>query len=407
MVDTLRADWTSPYGFESDTTPELSRWAERGVVFESVRAQSSWTKISMASFLTSLWPRSHGIAEVRDGLGEGAVTLAEALKEAGYATAAVQTNGWLHPSFGFQQGFDRYLFPLGGDSPAFEKPSLWAHADRVLEEAFRVIDAHGTEAGDTPLFLYMHFMDVHEYAAPPEFKRFGTDGRGAYLASIRWIDDALERVRTHLERAGRLDRTLLVLASDHGETFGENGVFGHARNVLTPVVHVPLVIRLPFELEPAVRISAQVAGVDVAPTLLELLGIAVPPTFQGRSLLDWVEGRERPDDRTSFARLGHPLFPDSFIQDVVSDGTWTYARNEPLGEEHVRGRSDPAEQLFDRRVDPWENVDLIPHEPAQAARLRDALESHMATAPDDRVRAQGVRIDPAIADRLRAMGYVE
>ena len=82
----------------------------------------------------------------------------------------------------------------------------------------------------------------------------------------------------------------------------------------------------------------------MSPGWIELTRMPKRPTFQGRSLLDWIEGRERPDDRTSFARLGHPLFPDSFIQDVVSDGTWTYARNEPLGEEHVRGRSDPADE---------------------------------------------------------------
>jgi choline-sulfatase len=107
LVDTLRADYTSPYGFAQDTSPELARWAERGALFERVRSQSSWTKMSMASLLTSLWPSSHGIREAQDGLADEAVTLAEVLKDAGYATYGVQTNGWLHQSFGFHQGFDR------------------------------------------------------------------------------------------------------------------------------------------------------------------------------------------------------------------------------------------------------------------------------------------------------------
>ncbi|MCP5055999.1 MAG: sulfatase-like hydrolase/transferase [bacterium] len=126
VVDTLRADWTTPYGFEKDTTPELARWASRGVLFENALSQSSWTKMSMASLMTSLWPRSHALRAAQDGLGEAAVTLAELLQQAGYATYGVQTNGWLHQSFGFHQGFDRYMFPSGarGKVTVGEKPSL-------------------------------------------------------------------------------------------------------------------------------------------------------------------------------------------------------------------------------------------------------------------------------------------
>ena len=220
VVDTLRADWTTPYGYDVDTSPEVARWAERGVVFERVRAQSSWTKISVASLMTSLWPRTHAIREPTDGLAEGALTLAEVLQEAGYRTYAVQTNGWLHQTFGFHQGFEHYVFPAGRGARRLPKPSVWPHADRVYEEADRLIDAH--EEG-RPFFLYLHFMDVHEYAAPPEFKQFGTTTPGAYLAAIRWVDDAVERVRRRLEKAGYLEQTVLVFASDHGETFGENG----------------------------------------------------------------------------------------------------------------------------------------------------------------------------------------
>ena len=122
VVDTLRADWTSPYGSSLPTTPELQRWADRGLLFERVRSESSWTKISMASLLTSLWPRTHVITEATDGLGEGAVTLAEVLRDAGYATWAVQTNGWLDQSFGFHQGFERYVFPAGRGAQRVPRP---------------------------------------------------------------------------------------------------------------------------------------------------------------------------------------------------------------------------------------------------------------------------------------------
>lgn len=411
MVDTLRADRTTPYDGSLDTTPEIARWAERGVVFERVRSQSSWTKISMASTFTSLWPATHGIREPDDGLAPGALTLAEVLHDAGYATYGVQTNGWLDQSFGFQQGFERYLFPRGAGAKNLGRPTVWPHAERVVDEAERLI---GERDATRPFFLYLHFMDVHEYAAPPEFQTYGTGEQEAYLAAIRWVDHSIERVRRRLRSEGLLDRTLLVFASDHGEAFGENGVHGHARNVLTPVLHVPLVMRMPFPVEP-VRVATQVRNIDIAPTLLELAGVAVPESFQGRSLLPLLEGDAEP--RTSYAGLGVPLFPDAAVQVSVTDGRWTFARNlpyavaarEPSGEADAEPAPNAApldEFLFDRSVDPGENVNLIELEPSESARWRRRLDAYLEGRRED-VRETNVRIDPSIAERLRAMGYLQ
>jgi arylsulfatase A-like enzyme len=409
VIDTLRADWTTPYGFEQDTTPELTEWAERGVLFEKVRAQSSWTKMSMASMLTSLWPRSHAIREAQDGLADAANTLAEVLQANGYQTFGVQTNGWLHQSFGFHQGFDRYLFPMGayGKVAAREKPSLWTHADRVVEEVEHLI---GARDESRPMFLYVHLMDVHEYAAPPEFQVFGTDSAGMYQSAILWSDDALRRIREALAEAGTLDRSVLVLASDHGEAFGEHGVHGHARNVLTPVIRVPLVFRLPFPVA-AVRVASQVRNVDIAPTLLDLAGVPTPEQFEGESLLPLMTSEVAAEDRPSYAALGVTLFPDASVQTSLTTGAWTYARNAPPAEQEPNSYASRAvapgkEFLFDRSVDPGENVNLVDLEKRRAVAMRAQLDSHLAEAPLKGVKEEGVRIDPAIADRLRAMGYL-
>jgi arylsulfatase A-like enzyme len=398
VVDTLRADWTSAYGYERDTTPELTRWANRGVLFERARAQSSWTKISMASLMTSLWPRSHAIRESDDGLSTDALTLADVLHEAGYRTYGIQTNGWLHPSFGFHQGFDRYVFPIGKGARGVPRSALWPHADRVYEEFLRLIEAHDSKQ---PFFLYVHFMDVHQYGAPNEFKHFGTGDRGDYLAAIRWVDDALQRMRVALDRQGLLDDSIVVFVSDHGEEFGEHGVIGHARNVHTPVLRVPLVLRLPFPME-SVRVTTQVRNLDIAPTLLDLAKLPVPDGFEGRSLVPLMT-RETPEDepdRLSFASLGTPLFLDARIQESVNDGAWSYARNVPPD-------PDSSEYLFDRALDPDEQVNLILLEKSHALRLESLLREHRESTPAPGVRAPNVRIDPAIAERLRAMGYLE
>jgi arylsulfatase A-like enzyme len=231
-----------------------------------------------------------------------------------------------------------------------------------------------------------------------------------YLAAIRWVDDALRRLREKLEHEGLLDDTVIVFGSDHGETFGENGVHGHARNVLTPVLRVPLVIRLPFTAEP-IRVSGQVRNIDVAPTIVEIAGLPAPASFEGRSLLPLLDQSRKPDDRISFARLAVPLFFDASVQDSINAGDWSYARNAtPVdgGPAHVaRGVAPGAEFLFDRRVDPEENVNLVGREAAEAERLRGQLAEQIERPAEEGVRSRDVRIDPAIAERLRAMGYLQ
>ena len=394
LIDTLRADWTTPYGFEIDTMPELARWAERGVLFERARAQSSWTKVSVASTLTSLWPRSHGVEKSTDGLAPGAFTLAEAFQTAGYRTWGIQTNGWLDQSFGFQQGFERYTFPVTGGPQRFQKSMIWPHGDRVLEEMRRFVDS---QQRDQPFFLYVHFMDVHQYAAPPEFQTYGRGTREQYLASIRWVDDVLQRLREMLDDHGLLDRSVLMFTSDHGETFGENGVHGHALNVLTPVLRVPLVLRFPFPVEP-IRVQEQVRNLDIAPTLTQIAGIPDPATFEGRGLIPLIVGAELSGDRISYASLPDKLFPNAHRQASVNDGSWSFARN--LDEE------DGREYLFDRRVDPDENVNLVSLEPEQAERMRDLLDAYLASEPLPDTVESDVRIDPGIAEKLRALGYL-
>jgi len=395
VVDMLRADRTTPYGCEIDTTPELQRWAERGVLFERARAQSSWTKVSMASLFTSLWPRSHGVRASTDGLGEGARTLADVLSEAGYRTYGVQSNGWLDQSFGFQQGFDRYVFPQGNKQDAnLGKASHWPHAERIYQEAERLLDAHS--AGE-PFFLYLHFMDVHEYAAPPEFRIHRGGIEATYLAAIRWVDSVVARVRQKLERDGLSDSTVMIFASDHGEAFGENRRHGHAFNVHTPVLHVPLVIRTPFPIEP-LRVPTQVRNIDIAPTVLELIGVPIPGEFEGESLLPLIEADAPVPDRTVFADLGEPILTDAIEQVSVNDGAWSMARNlDPEGREF----------LFEWELDPMEDANLIDLEPAQAERLRAVLDAHLAVEAREGTHVEDVSIDPGIAAALRAVGYLQ
>jgi arylsulfatase A-like enzyme len=394
LFDTLRPDWTSPYGFDSDITPELRRWADDGVLFERALAQSSWTKISMASLFTSLWPQSHGIRLIDDGLSEKARTLPQILRDAGYRTYGVQSNGWLEQSFGFQHGFERYIFPRSPESEGLNRASIWPHGENVLEESGRLLEAHDP---NEPFFLYLHFMDVHEYAAPPELKTLGGGKRGAYLASIRWMDELLGMLQEQVSEAGAASSTIWIFASDHGESFGEHQSHGHAYNVFTQVLHVPLIIRFPFPVN-VPPIDVQVRNLDIAPTVLDLAGIPVPESFQGESLLPLIEDPVSASDRTNFAALGPPIMTGATEQVSVNDGTWAM----------VRDLDDPGrEYLFDRQLDPRENVDLVDIEPGEADRMRAVLDAHLALETRAEMLESGVRISPLISERLKALGYLE
>jgi len=389
IVDTLRADAVAPYGGPAEASPELARWAERGVVFENALAQSSWTKTSMASLLTSLWPQSHGVLATDDGLGPAAATLAEVLQKDGFRTYAVQSNGWLEQTFGFQQGFDHYVFPNGGDAP-WMRSATWPHADNLYLEATRLLEAHPPDA---PFFLYLHFMDVHEYAAPPDVPRVGSGNRGAYLTALRFVDEVLERTRRTLADAGLLDETVIVLASDHGEGFGENGVNGHARGVSAVETQVPLILRWPFDARP-IRVPTRVRNIDIAPTLVDLAGLDPVAAFEGSSLLPLLREADA-TDRESFASLRARLYPDARVEDGIADSHWHLLRGE-----------DGEARLYDRSVDPDEHVDLAAIEPEVRERLAAKLDAHLARAPRAGVADEDLRIDPELARRLRALGYV-
>lgn len=156
---------------------------------------------------------------------------------------------------------------------------------------------------------------------------------------------------------------------------------------MTPVLRVPLVIRLPFAIEP-VRVASQIRNVNLATTLLELARVPIPESFKGASALSLATGAEAAVDRPSHAALGVPLFPDASVQSALTTGSWTHARNAPRDDEdraayESRAAAPGAELLFDRGVDPGENVNLREREPAEAARMCAAFDARWGQDPSD------------------------
>jgi len=310
LIDTLRADHLSCYGHERETTPVIDFLAGTGVRFAHVQAQSSWTKVSMASLWTGSYPRRTGIQRFQDALAPEATLPAEIFKAAGFRTAGIFRNGWLANNFGFAQGYDLYVQPRPSATPAkFERKSPSAHALQgtdwdATESAVEFIRSHKHER----FFLYVHYMDVHQYLYDIDSAKFGNGIRDAYDNALHWTDRNLSAVLGEIEGSDLFDRTLVVIAADHGESFYEHGMEGHARNLYREVTETPFILVLPFRLEPGLVVETPVQNVDVWPTVLDLLGLPGLPGADGRSLVPLLHaaanGAAVPEElarRSSFA----------------------------------------------------------------------------------------------------------
>ncbi len=407
LIDTLRADHLSCYGYGRETSPVIDFLTKTGVRFAHVESQSSWTKASMASLWTGAYPRRTGVLRYPDAVSPEATLPAEVLRGAGYRTAGIFRNGWVANNFGFAQGFDLYVQPRVSATPAkFQRRSPSAHALHgsdwdATESAAEFIVGNKQER----FFLYVHYMDVHQYLYEVDSGKFGNDITDAYDNAIHWTDRNVSSVLGELERNDLLSRTVVVIAADHGESFYEHGIEGHARNLYREVTETPFILILPFRLEPGIVVDARVQNVDVWPTVLDLLGLPPLPGADGRSLVPLIRaaanGAGEPEDlveRPSFAELdqtwGRTAADPRPIVAVV-DGRYRMIR-------HVNsGRSE----LYDRNIDPREQTNLAEAEPAALAALEARVEAYLSSVSAWQVPQ--VELDEMRRAQLQALGYLQ
>jgi arylsulfatase A-like enzyme len=415
LIDTLRSDRVGSYGYARPTTPTLDILAQYGVRFDRVEAQSTWTKASMASLWTGLYPMRTGVTRFRHALPSEAVHPAERFREAGFRTGGVWRNGWVANNFGFDQGFDLYVRPLPSRTPErMERRSPSTHPLQgndfdATEAALEFILAHAQER----FFLYVHYMDVHQYMYDQEAAKlaFGTSYSDAYDSAITWVDRNVARLVQELQELDLLRRTLIVIASDHGEGFYEHGREGHAETLYREVSEVPLIFSLPFVLEPGLVVKPLVRNVDIWPTVLDLLGLPPLPDVDGRSLVPLIEAAARgggESDDTGQA----PSHALSYL-----DRSWgTWGENERDPDPLVSIRRGPLRlifpaadsetgELFDHSSDPQEQHNLLSARPEQAAELRRESERWLSESIPWGATPE-VEIDEIYAQQLRALGYL-
>ena len=404
VIDTLRADHLSAYGYERETSPLLEELADTGVRFDRHVAQSSWTKCSMASLWTGMYPATTGVTRASHVLPDDAVLPAEVLQEAGFRTAGIWRNSWIAPNFGFSQGFQTYTKPAPSTSPQpnpAESPNvLLAGSDGdAINSAFGFLRAYGQKRW----FLYLHLMDVHQYVYSPDEAVFGTTYEDIYDNAILWTDHLLGYLLDDLEDRGLLERTLIVVVSDHGEAFGEHGGEGHARNVYEEVTRTPWIIRFPFELEEGIEVSSLTANVDVWPTLMDLLGLPEMESADGKSrvpeIIAFGRGEEPPPESDAFAlldrRWGHEQQPSN-PNIAVNQGKWRFFQIE---------RNPDRLELYDKSIDPAEEVNLANENPEVVKALQGVIAEHLEDSSPPWGEAPTIEIDELQLNQLRALGY--
>jgi choline-sulfatase len=431
-LDTLRADHTSAYGYARPTTPRLEEVARNGVRFAAAYAPMPTTLPSHASLMTGLLPRALGLLKNGIAFTHPAPTLAETLAANGYATAAFVSSFVLDRSFGLARGFatyDDHFAPnacktYGQEWEGFQlSGGFCRRGAQTREQAERWLEQNGYLGGTpvkssnggaaAPFFLWVHLFDPHDPYEPPTaeaallppLEPAPTDLQkqiAAYDGEIRYTDDQVGRLLDRLRVAGRLDDTLVIIVSDHGEGLMDHGWMHHGAMLYEEAVRIPFLVRWPARLPRGRVVAEPVQLADVVPTLHDLLGLAPPAQpLDGATLRGALDGSAALDpDRPIFLQrrqydreieLDQSLRGEKF---GVRMGPWKY----------IDARAEQTRELYDLATDPHELRDVFRTRKADAKPLAAALHAWMArvvTAP-----SPGKVSDDA-AKRLEALGYVQ
>jgi arylsulfatase A-like enzyme len=414
ILDAARAAQFGAYGYPRPTTPEIDRIAAEGVVFEQATTPAVYTLGAMSSIWTSQHPdRHHSEVSFSARLPKDRITLAERLGGRGIRSAGFVANAVAGASFGFDRGF--------GEFREIYK-ELGSAAGGFLKVVPPWLDKHGGER----FFLYLHFREPHfPYDPPPPFDtRFGPDGpitkrsradaafftdlnQGRrkpapgeiehlvrlYDGNLAYADHQLGQLRRALEASGLWDRSVVIVAADHGEELHEHGFIGHNVHLYEPSVRVPLIVKLPKAAGVAGRrVAGLVDLLDVAPTVADVFGVRdKAESFEGRSLLPMIAGAP-----------GKPALLSRTVWDRPR-----YALRDARHKYHYDTRTG-AEQLFDLAADPGETRDLAAAEPVRSAFYRQTLH-HWIASLGRRGGGGGEQatLTPEQCENLKALGYLD
>lgn len=413
-VDTLRADAVGAYGAEDAATPTIDALAEAGVLFEDAQTTIGKTGPAFASIFTSLYPPTHGSRRNAQRMRSDVPVLAQILGDVGYEAAAFISNWTLRADLvGLDRGFDHY------DEQFNQSRNAAGVMERSADDIARATErwlrrrARDDERNGRPLFLWVHFSDPHSPylertgftpARPPREQRTaGWQRRWRYQSEVNYVDHWMGRLSRTIEEVLPGPRFTLFL-SDHGESMGEHGYWGHGKNVHWPNARIPMILAGPGVPEGR-KVQAPVGVIDVLPTVLDLLGLETPEDVEGRSLAPFRTG----DDGNAAPRY--------VIGDKHSALTAKSRRNAPYenplqislevnGAKVLHDFSKRQTTYFDLTADPREErpldkppVDLVPPLGRRLVNWYRDLEKYEAKS--------GTVLSEDDIKQLKSLGYIE
>lgn len=373
-IDTLRADRLGSYGYKTKT-PAMDALAAESLLFENAISQTPLTLPSHSTIFTGLYPDQHGVRNNENFvLPERLKTLAEFFQDHGYATGAVVGSFSLDSSFGIDQGFQYYEDRIGQG----HDPELNRHVERRAEAVWK-LGRDWIDAQKKPWFAFLHFFDPHFPYSPPKPYEQSYDGEVAYS------DRVIGTIIHHLKQTNRLDNTILILLSDHGESLGEHGEDNHGIFLYDATMKVPLMFRIPGQA--AKRIPQQVRLVDVAPTLFELAGFS-GANFSGQNLLPFAKG----------ANKDLPAYSESYYANLLMG----WAPLHSIRWNNKKWIDAPKPEFYDLLQDPRELKNLYKESDVPPA-FRSELKKHSVSK---QVAQQERVVDPETQEKLASLGYV-
>jgi len=390
-VDTLRADRIGCYGYADIETPYMDLFARRGVKFDRCIAQTPLTLPSHTSLLTGTFPTFHG---VRDNGGflvpQELVTLAELFKARDYRTSAFVAAYVLDSKWGIDQGFDYYFDKF--DLSKYKTISLGnvqRRGDEVIDEALDWLDKTEQEN----FFTWIHLYDPHTPYDPPSPFNEKYPGR-PYLGEIAYTDSQLGRLWDFLDKKGLLDETVLIFASDHGESLGEHNEQTHGFFIYQEGVHVPLIFVTPFEKLQGLSRQNVVSLVDIMPTVLEMEGISIPDQVQGQSLLPLIANGNVKKGNFAYAETFYPRFH------------YGWSELTSIQEDKYKLIMAPELELYDLSSDPQERKNLASLEPETTRRLLRVAEQFQEESSKGSFEIDYRQMDEEARQKLSALGYI-
>lgn len=490
-MDSLRADHLHCLGYPRPNTPVLDRLAAEGVLFSRCYAQGGWTAPSGASLLSSQYPSATGIHKMRDPLNAAMPWLPEALRERGFSTTGFSAIYQVSKLRGFDRGFDGFI-DLFKDEETMARCREQGQdfrrddyclppSDEIHRRALRWLDERESGVNGPSFFMFLWSIDTHEpFSQPARYNLYAdpayrgpVTGHGRpfrwvrhrrdlrqlidlYDGSIRYQDEKLGGFVEQLDRRGVLDDTLLVLFGDHGEMFFEHGIAGHGKFPWEDLMRVPLIMRCPSVIPAGVRCDSIVNLLDVAPTVLDALGLGPEPRFRGRSLRPLFTQPDLEVHGSVIMEIPFP-FDRSEQARVVREAAWKYVEYSPppLGKrvrkvmkEIGRGLSvlvrpgmlpvlyghqwrrgpvgllkaltvepalflagRPVRRLFDLHTDPREDHDQLRRQPEMTERLRSQFaEINQPLCPPSQEMISppySAAQEARVIEHLAQLGYVE